>query len=271
MTNLPKCAVVDCECSVSKAGFKLCLEHWRLENKKTKEVVAINEYIKAELLNTTTNYLSVTNLGELFNISNRKLNLIFLELGWIEKKENGWITTALGAKLCGQVEIGRDKKTFIKWPVGIEKSRVLTRAVNEFLHPESKLKIELHKEITKDSANFRSKFPANMRATDGHLVRSRGEMLIDNWLYMSGVAHAYERQLPIEEDVFCDFYIPSGDKVYIEYWGIESDAKYLERKIVKQEIYKKYNFNLIELQDKHIENLDDYLPKMLLKFNVLVD
>lgn len=205
------------------------------------------------------------------DVGNATENLIFLELGWIEKKENGWVTTDLGAKLCGQVEIGRDKKTFIKWPVGIEKSRVLTRAINEFLHPESKLKIEPDKEITKDAANFRSKFPANMRATDGHLVRSRGEMLIDNWLYMSGVAHAYERQLPIEEDVFCDFYIPSGDKVYIEYWGLESDARYLQRKIVKQDIYKKYNFNLIELQDKHIENLDDYLPKMLLKFNVVVN
>lgn len=271
MTNLPKCSLDGCESVVSKAGHELCLEHWRLGKKKNKEVVPKNESTNTELLNTTTNYLSVTNLGELFNISNRKLNLIFLELGWIEKIENGWVTTDLGAKLCGQVEIGRDKKTFIKWPVGIEKSRVLTRAINEFLYPESKLKIGTDKEITKDAANFRSKFPANMRATDGHMVRSRGEMLIDNWLYMSGVAHAYERQLPIEEDVFCDFYIPSGSKVYIEYWGMESDAKYLERKIAKQEIYKKYNFNLIELQDKHIENIDDYLPKMLLKFNVLVD
>ena len=271
MTNLPKCAVADCECPVSKAGFKLCLEHWRFENKKTKEVVSKNESINSEQLNTTTNYLSVTNLGELLNISNRKLNLIFLELGWIEKKENGWVTTDLGAKLCGQVEVGRDKKTFIKWPVGIEKSRVLTRAINEFLHPESKLKIEPDKEITKDAANFRSKFPANMRASDGHGVRSRGELNIDNWLYYNNIAHAYERRLPLEnEEVYCDFYIPVG-KVYIEYWGLEDEPKYIARKEIKKEIYKKYGFSLIELTNEHIENLDDYLPKMLRKFNVLVD
>lgn len=270
MTTLSKCSVDGCKGLVSKAGFKLCLEHWRLENKKTKEIKPNIESIQTGQVNTITGYLSVTNLGEIFNISNRKLNQIFLELGWVEKKENGWTTTDLGAKLRGQVEVGRDKKTFIKWPVGIEKSRVLTRAINEFLHPESKLTTEPDKEVTKDVANFRSKFPANMRATDGHLVRSRGEMLIDNWLYMSGVAHAYERQLPIEEDVFCDFYISSG-KVYIEYWGLEGDPRYIERKKVKQEIYKRYNLNLIELHDKHIENLDDYLPKMLLKFNVSVD
>tara|TARA_R110000787_G_scaffold55239_2_gene127641 strand:- start:5078 stop:5230 length:153 start_codon:yes stop_codon:yes gene_type:complete len=34
-------------------------------------------------------------------------------------------------------------------------------------------------------------------------------MLIDNWLYMAETVHAYERKLPIEEDVYCDFYIPT--------------------------------------------------------------
>ena len=48
---------------------------------------------------------------------------------------------------------------------------------------------------------------------------SKAEMLIDNWLYMAEIVHAYERKLPIEEDVYCDFYIPKG-KVYIEYWGM---------------------------------------------------
>jgi very-short-patch-repair endonuclease len=92
-------------------------------------------------------------------------------------------------------------------------------------------------------------------------------MLIDNWLYMAEIVHAYERKLPIEDDVYCDFYIPSG-KVYIEYWGYENDAKYLERKARKQAIYAKYGFKLIELVDKDVENLDDVLPRMLLKFGV---
>ena len=95
-------------------------------------------------------------------------------------------------------------------------------------------------------------------------------MLIDNWLYMSGIAHAYERQLPVEEDAICDFYIPEG-KVYIEYWGIENDARYTARKKAKLEIYKKHGLNLIELTDDHIKNLDDHLPKMLLKHNIVVN
>ncbi|WP_069472452.1 hypothetical protein [Candidatus Marithrix sp. Canyon 246] len=92
-------------------------------------------------------------------------------------------------------------------------------------------------------------------------------MLIDNWLYMFEVVHAYERKLPIEEDVYSDFYLPTG-KVYIEYWGYENDSKYLERKQIKQNIYKKYNLKLIELEDKDVQNLDDILPRLLLKYGI---
>ena len=92
-------------------------------------------------------------------------------------------------------------------------------------------------------------------------------MLIDNWLYMAEIVHAYERKLPVEENVYSDFYIPTG-KVYIEYWGYENDEKYLARKKAKQEIYQKYRFNLIELEDKEVQNLDDILPRLLLKFGV---
>lgn len=92
-------------------------------------------------------------------------------------------------------------------------------------------------------------------------------MLIDNWLYMAGIVHAYERKLPIEEDLYCDFYLPTG-KVYIEFWGLEDDPKYASRKKIKQDLYTKYGFNLIELNDNDVQNLDDVLPRMLLKFDI---
>jgi hypothetical protein len=121
----------------------------------------------------------------------------------------------------------------------------------------------------KSDSGFRKKFPAKHRTTDGHLVRSKAEVLIDNWLYMTGIVHAYERRLPIEEEVYCDFYVPAG-KVYIEYWGLENDPKYLARKQAKQDLYRKYQLNLIELNDEHMRNVDDELPKLLLKFGVVV-
>ena len=91
--------------------------------------------------------------------------------------------------------------------------------------------------------------------------------MIDNWLYTEEFVHAYERKLPVEEEVYSDFYLPIG-KVYIEYWGLENDEKYLERKKAEQAIYEKYDFKLIELNEADIKNLDDELPRRLLKFGI---
>jgi len=51
---------------------------------------------------------------------------------------------------------------------------------------------------------------------------------------------------------------------------MENDPKYQERKKAKLELYKKYSFKLIELNDEDILNLDDVLPKKLLRFDIKV-
>ncbi|MFX1414949.1 MAG: hypothetical protein ACFFA2_14105 [Promethearchaeota archaeon] len=112
-----------------------------------------------------------------------------------------------------------------------------------------------------EEEDFRSKFPAKYRTDDGHLVRSKAEKIIDNWLYHNDIVHAYERRVPIKEELICDFYIPKR-KIWIEYWGFE-DQKYIKRKELKIELYKKNEKNLIELTDTDIKKLDDFLPLKL--------
>ncbi|UCE36366.1 MAG: hypothetical protein JSW00_12650 [Thermoplasmata archaeon] len=111
---------------------------------------------------------------------------------------------------------------------------------------------------------FRERFPTLIVTEDGHRVRSRGELIIDNWLYHQSIVHAYERRVPIEEELYCDFFIPMG-QCYIEYWGLEEDA-YKERKKVKKDLYSRHSKKLIELYDKDINKIDDVMPKKLLKF-----
>ncbi|MCA9487379.1 MAG: hypothetical protein KC516_00275 [Nanoarchaeota archaeon] len=117
----------------------------------------------------------------------------------------------------------------------------------------------------KEEEDFRNKFPATYITEDGHRVRSKAEQIIDNWLYHKGIVHSYERRVPIEEEVYCDFFIPLGEKVWIEFWGSEEE-KYLKRKRLKKSYYAKYKKNLIELDDKDIEKLDDILPIKLRPF-----
>lgn len=221
-----------------------------------------------------TKLINATAIGKHFDVSSQRLNLIFSELGWIEKDIAGWEITKLGKSLGGrQFEHETSGGTYVLWPDNILQNKNLTSIFKEVSNIPTQPKQHIDKETPSikpaTSDNFREKFPATLRTKDGHMVRSRAEVIIDNALYDYKLAHAYERKLPIEEDLYSDFFIPS-ENVYIEFWGMEDDPKYAERKKVKIEIYKKYDFKLIELNDSVISNLDDHLPKKLLKFNIKV-
>ncbi len=249
--NLELCTFPGCEQPVTKSGFKFCLNHWK----------AVNNKLASE------GKLNATALGNKFGLSSQRINLVLAELGWITKVTTGWVLTPQGIALgANQRVFSETGNTFALWPESILTNNVLIATLKNIAGEGN----GSSKPQSKESIGYREKFPASHRATDGHCVRSKGEMLIDNWLYMSGIAHAYERQLPIEEEKYCDFYIPAG-KVYIEYWGFKDDSAYAAKKKAKLELYKKYGFNLIELTDEHISKLDDTLPKLLLKYNIEID
>ena len=217
-------------------------------------------------------FINSTVIGSHFNVSNQRMNLIFSELGWIEKTLSGWSVTKLGKTVGGrQFEEETKGNTYVKWTDRILQNKSLLEVFMD-TPSEKEIPIQtvtLQQTTVQITENFRDKYPANFRTQDGHRVRSKAEMIIDNTLYQYGLVHAYERKLPIDENVLSDFYIPAG-KVYIEYWGMENDPKYAERKKTKIEIYKKHDIPLIELTDDDIQNLDDHLPKKLLKYGIKV-
>jgi len=241
------------------------------KNPKYGEFIVWPENISFDKGQHKEKFLNATSIGKHFNISSQRLNLILSELGWIEKNISGWKITKLGKRIGGkQFEHETSGGTYALWPENILNNKNLTAVFNEVPSTQELEKVHSEKEIKKSTGNnFREKFPATLRTKDGHMVRSRAEVIIDNALYDYKLAHAYERKLPIEEDLYSDFFIPS-ENVYIEFWGMESDPKYAERKKAKIEIYKKYDFKLIELNDTDIANIDDFLPKKLLKFNIKV-
>lgn len=221
-------------------------------------------------------FISASVIAETFNTSARRMNQILSELWYIEPNVKGWKLTTLWEQIWAKEYEHTSWGTYVKWNSDILLNKSLLRSL--WLEAPVEDKQAEDKEDKKETKTpeeiFRAKFPAQYRTKDWHNVRSRGEVIIDNSLYEYGLAHAYERKLPVEEDVYSDFYIPSQDghkAVYIEYWGLEDQERYEERKKVKKAIYDKYNLNLIELTNKHIDNLDDYLPRMLLEFGIRVD
>lgn len=97
---------------------------------------------------------------------------------------------------------------------------------------------------------------------DKHQVRSRGELIIDNYLYDNNIRHLYEITLILNnKPVNPDFYLPDFD-VYIEYWGYDENSQdremadaYEQRKQEKIELYKQNNIKLIEIENKDFEDI----------------
>jgi hypothetical protein len=224
--------------------------------------------IKSQISDSNSHMLTASVLAEKLKTTAQKMNLIISELGWMEKDDKrGWEITRLGKIIGGkQREHDESGRLYVLWPDGILSNKSLNESLIEN-HIIANTRNE-KPSTDKKEQNFRDKFPANHRASDGHQVRSRAEVIIDNYLYSNRIIHAYERKLPIEEDVYSDFYIPMGKMVYIEFWGKENDEQYNARKKAKIEIYKKHEINLVELNDDDILRLDDILPGKLLKYDI---
>ncbi|MFX1293709.1 MAG: hypothetical protein ACFFD2_02445 [Promethearchaeota archaeon] len=99
---------------------------------------------------------------------------------------------------------------------------------------------------------------------DGHLVKSRGEWMVDATLQYLGIAHEYEKSLQMYgRTIYPDFSL--GHKIYIEYWGLQTKS-YLKHKKQKQKLYKRSKYHLINIENEDLKNLLHVLTHRLQKF-----
>ena len=137
-------------------------------------------------------------------------------------------------------------------------------------YADKKLLVEINncRDITILDDSYEGKFTC----TDGHVVKSKSEMIIDNWLFEHGIPHAYEKKLPIDanenHDLHPDFCLPGyqddPDDVYIEYWGYnESNKEYTKSKNYKMKVYKELKVTVICLEEKDIMDINASMSRKL--------
>jgi len=110
--------------------------------------------------------------------------------------------------------------------------------------------------------------PAGLRykTLDGHMVRSKAEMLIANWLTQHNILYFYEKSVP-NTPYFCDFYLPNQN-IFVEYWGKLDDPEYQTRMKQKTEAYHTQGLRLINITDTDIQkDLDAVLQEKITKNN----
>lgn len=119
-------------------------------------------------------------------------------------------------------------------------------------------------QLRENEADFRLKWRADDRCEDGHYVRSKNEMLVDNWLYYHEVCHAYEKSVfsKVSQQAYCsNFFLPQY-KLFIEIWGM-TDVQYEARKQRKIAFYQQNEYDLLQILGGGVKNLDDILSRAI--------
>ena len=218
----------------AEVQFEIDLQGKRILNKKTSRFYIKRSLSKAEIVDiVVTSFVVIEKMSKL--------------------KRCIWTMTELGERLYNSIDYYEN---------------YFNIDISKFLDNEEEIKKEFKEDLNE-------KFPATFKAIDGHYVRSEAEQTIDNFLFRNGIIHAYEKRLPGDKCFYCDFYIPPRNKItqsiYIEYWGMENDETYLERKNTKLEIYKREQLQLIEITKNNLKNLRAYLTEKLRLFHVILE
>ena len=96
--------------------------------------------------------------------------------------------------------------------------------------------------------SYQPETPSSFKCLDGHIVRSKGELIIDNFLHNNDIQHEYEKTIKIRgNSIKCDWYLPELD-IYIEYWGYFG-KEYMKRKEEKIKLYKQGKLTLLSIEN----------------------
>jgi len=113
------------------------------------------------------------------------------------------------------------------------------------------------------------------KCKDGHIVKSKSERDIDNYLFDHGIPHAYEKVVSIDgdknHDLHPDFCLPNysgkGKDVYIEHWGFNSNNRdYYKSKKYKIAKYVELGLTIISTNESDMNDPEAALNRKLKNF-----
>lgn len=196
----------------------------------------------------------------------RQINRALAELGLQDHSILGWELTDLGRSMGGQQEESEASGAYyVTWPHEVVDNPVV------------------HRELSRQSDQIPTAEPSAPGAEpdlfagaegkqvcegiDGHVLQTPLQMRVCNWLYLAQLAHAYRRNLPTEELVYADFYLPAGN-VYIDCWEEDTSASDLRERLNKREIYREMHLHSLEVNAADADKLDEVLGRGLLAFGI---
>lgn len=210
-------------------------------------------------------------IGRELNISAHRFNALLAELGWQKKFHRGWVLTTMGRLLDGEEQEDEESGVpYTLWPRTILDNPRLQTALAAIQTTTEKRLSESRDDSNQQTLDFNTpETPISLKGLDGHQLDHMEDLILDNWLYLMDVPHAYQRELPDPSLGSCDFYLPAAH-LYIECWHAKDVGADLSNKLARLEYYQTQKLAYFEVSADDLLKLDTVLPKLLLKYGITV-
>jgi predicted transcriptional regulator len=197
--------------------------------------------------------ISATTIAKQANVSAKMINRLLAEMGWISPYAKGWKVTALGKANGGVQAANNDTGVpYAMW----------ARAVLVHQGLLQQLKYYKAEQLIETTINNQVHF----LSLDGRYIASKPELLIANWLYVSGFTYAYQRTIHVSQtqSLLSDFYLPKY-AIHIHYQAIDIAPSELSQQLERQALSDKHHLQVIQLSVVDTQNIDQVLSKALLQ------
>lgn len=211
----------------------------------------------------------------------RQINRSLAELGLQRSTRRGLELTELGKRFGGRQDMDEEHAlAVVSWPHEIVDDPVVHRELHRLVTDGSE---PAHREAhaakageqrTDGSAakggndptgdlfaattHSQAGAPATRIALDGHRPDSLLQLRVCDWLYVAQLAHAHGRRLPVDEDLFADFYVPAAG-LFIECWERDVPTQMLSRRLRTREVCRELGIAYLEIAADDIERIEDVL------------
>jgi hypothetical protein len=108
--------------------------------------------------------------------------------------------------------------------------------------------------------------PRTFKTKRGVMVRSKSELIIDDWLYDHRIRAEYERSLNLSgTTVKPDWYLPDA-KAVLEHLGLSDDESYRKAWEQKRRLYEQNGIRVVTTSEQDVRDLDIALSRKLRPF-----
>ena len=201
--------------------------------------------------------LSMQSIGERYGVSIQTVAYLLDKAGIERRKPTGEIFNRAETRCKSIINHSRGPRHPQYRNIPIDEIKLAYEAgasTNALAHKYGVSATTIARKLTESGVIVRSSgFGHIIVCSDGHIVQSFWEQLVDNWLVTNSVEHACHPILPFGRNMKADFY---ANGFYIELWGVTNNARYNQRRQEKLTLYQVYGLRMIEIWSSQIQHRD---------------